>query len=154
VKFGGYEFLPPQGYWYFPRQLPTDFRKKKDYFPVITFAANRKDMPHKSRKYERGEQFLFYNFALAENKYGSLEAMYNAARQAGVHFSELPPEAETLNKIPNWSCKQSEPYTTIVCNSLNNDLLSIYVFGSNRAEVLATIPQLKKMIESVHVEQP
>jgi hypothetical protein len=152
IEFGGYEIQPPQGYWYFPKQLPADFRKKEDYFAVMTFASNKEDMPSKNKK--MSAHFLFFNFGIAENKYKSFEDYYNAAKQAGVHYNDLPTEAEVLNEIPNWSCKQPEvSYTTIECNCLKDDILSIYVTGSDKAEVFSTTPQLKQMIESVRVNK-
>ncbi len=152
VQFGGYELQPPQGYWYFPRQLPTDLRKKEDYFAVMTFVSNKEDMPDKNKK--MSAHFLFFNFSIAEKKYGSFEAYYNGAKQAGAIFNDLPAEAVVLKKIPNWSCKQAEvSYPTIACSTLKDDILSIYVTGSDKAEVFSTIPQLKQMIESVRAKQ-
>ncbi len=153
IEFGGYQIQPPQGYWYFPRQLPTEFWKKDDYFAVMTFASNKEDMPSKNK--EMGAHFLFISFGIAENKYESSEGYYNAAKQAGIHYNDVPTEAEVLNKIPNWSCKQTETdmMNNIACSSLRDDLLSIYVVGSNKAEVLAVIPQLKTMIESVRTKK-
>lgn len=154
IDFGGYEISPPQGYWYFPRQLPTDFRKKKDYFAVMTFASNIEEMPRENEQYARNAHFLFFNFGIAEKKYRSLKSYYNAAKRAGVRYNDLPPEAEDLNKIPHWSCKQPEmSYPTIECSTLKNDVLAIYVTGSDRSEVFSAIPQLKQMMESVQVKQ-
>ena len=149
IEFGGYQISPPYGYWYFPRKISSDFRKS-DFLVLLTFWPNKKDVTYRNRQYAPGEQVIFLNFVIAENKYGSFEAYYAAAKKAGVTYLDLSPEQKILQMIPDWSCKQSnEGIYGIECISLRDDLLTIGVHGDDKNQVLMKIPLLKRMIESL-----
>lgn len=156
IEFGGYKMSPPHGYWYFSkaRQLSPTFRKKNDFLAVLTLWPNKESMPHKDRKYAPGEQILFINFCIAENRYDSFKAYYAAAEKAGVTYTTLSPEEQEVQSIPSWSCKQSHTSVYgIECISLRQDLLTMGLYGSDKDQVLANIPVLKSMIESLHQEE-
>jgi len=55
-----------------------------------------------------------------------------------------------LKSITNWSCKQTtHSFYGIECISLGENLVTIGVYGNNKTNVLAEVPALKQMIDSV-----
>jgi hypothetical protein len=144
--FGNYSISPPKGYWYFPGKYPAKFSTQKDLF-LITFwedkaAASGKTPPDKLR--------VMFNFAVSQNNYKSLDAYYKVSESSGLKYDALPVEADMLKSTANWSCKQTNLSLYVIeCNSLGENLVTLAVFGKNKSDVLAKMPEFKQMIDSV-----
>ena len=145
VTFGHYKFSPPSGYWYFKRQFPDRFETTKDIFQ-ITFWKDKESIPQKPIQKQMG---VFFNFAVSKKVYKDFNSYYEAAKSYGITYEELPEEAKILKSISKWSCKYTfQSLHGIECIMLADNLISMGMFGSDKDEVLANVPLLKKMLDS------
>lgn len=148
--FGNYIISPPRGYWYFPRKYPDKFNTAKDLF-LITFWVNKVAA---SRKAATDNVRVFFNFAVSMDRYKNFDAYYKTAESSGIKYDALPSEAGMLKSMTNWSCKQTiQSFYGIECISLDENLVTIGVYGISKAEVLTKIPTLKQMIDSVEYKK-
>jgi len=145
LNFGHYIISPPKGYWYFPRKFPSELKTPKDIF-LITFWEDREAA---SRKPPPNNIGVFFNFLVSANTYKNWEAYYEAARGLGIIYQELPSEAVSLKTMVNWSCKETgQGLYGIECISLEDNLVTIGVYGSDKVTVLSRLPLLRRLVES------
>ncbi|HUN53957.1 MAG TPA: hypothetical protein VMU29_02245 [Smithella sp.] len=145
LNFGIYTISPPKGYWYYPRKFLDKYKSSKD-FSVITYWENKDDALKET--YPKKKIGVFFNFFVTANTYKKIEDYYKAARGAGVTYSELPREAETLKTMANWSCKQTyHGIYGIECISLTDNAISIGIYGSNKNAVLSKLQLLHTMLD-------
>lgn len=141
--FGHYKFSPPKGYWYFPRRFPEKFETSKDIF-LVTFWSNKE-----AATINLAEKPEFINFAISTNLYKDFDSYYEAAKLSGIVYEKLPDEAYMLENIPGWSCKHVfHGLHGIECVKLIDNLITIGAYGTNRNELLAKAPIIRKMTES------
>lgn len=148
LKFGRYIFTPPDGYWFFVKKYPANFKTKSDFF-VVTFWESKEAV---SREGLKGKE-TFFNFAVSSSVCQDYKSYYDEAGRLGVTYEHLPVEASALQSIDNWSCKQTDHgIFGIECVSLRKELVTFGIYGNEKGEVMAKIPVFKKMIESFKVQ--
>lgn len=144
LKFGHYVISPPINYFYFQKKFPDKLSDKNDYF-LVTFW---KDPPDTSKK-DLIDLSIFFNFAVIAKNFETFDDFYNNAKSLGFNYYDLPSEAKGLKNIDKWSCKQTEDGVYgIECVSIRDHIITIGLYGKEKATVLSQLPLLQKMLYS------
>jgi hypothetical protein len=163
---GPFEFIPPEGYWYFSAAFPGSNKvlQKGERFQ-LDFYKTRGDMPpggaYTSPDFRANVIFgfsaAFNEFKDINSYYDAVSKMYQAHGITDISFKDLPEKTKALFRdIPSWHCRGSSamgysPLNRIDCVMLDDNLIKMYVFGFDEKKVLDAAPQLKKMMSSFRV---
>ena len=144
IIFGRYIIRPPKNYWFYPKKYPSQFKTSKDIF-LVTFWKDKDDLVGKHLKAENA----LLNFGVSANIYKDFSDYYYRAQKAGVNYKDVPEEMDKLKTMPNWSCKQpAQGIFGIECISLRDELITIGIYGFEKATVMSNYPVFLRMLES------
>ena len=163
---GPFEFAPPEGFWYFSFPFPVSSKvlQKGERFQ-LNFYKIREDMPPGGAyALPVSSANVIFEFLAAHNEFRDVNSYYDAVskthKSQGItetSFKDLPEETKALFRdTSGWHCRESSirgypPLTSIDCLMLDDNLITMSVFGFDEKKVLDAAPQLKKMISSFRV---
>ena len=167
VIFGPFEFVSPQGYWYFPRTYPEKGLTAGGTF-VVTFFQTKDDIPTKRDKSEFPKH-VFLNFYVYSSKFDDVQSYYDAVlsarRSRGISndefsYKDLPEKTKALfNNMPDWSCreetiKQLHPLFAINCVTLGEaGVIQMSAHGEEEKAVLAKASLLRDTMLSLKINR-
>lgn len=164
VAFGPFEFLAPQGYWYYPRTFPKDGLQKGEEF-LVTFYQTKDDIPPKKPlSAQQQPKNVLISFMVFPNEFKDVESYYraladilrlnNLSSNDIVHKDLARPIRDLFRDVHGWSCREQviKGYGSIFsidCVALAEYGIVMSASGFDESKVLDKAPLLKEIMSSI-----